>query len=95
MGKQLTSGCRPWLQNIASLSLLLIGAGQQGMTVPQIGFVPPSWKPQRINWQPQRRICISQKCLSRVLNRPLGYVPTLQVSLTFEVNLFIALKFER
>ena len=65
------------------------------MSVPQIGFVPPAGISQRINWQPQRRIYISQKCLSRVLNRPLGYVPTLQVSLTFEVNLFIALKFER
>ena len=95
MGKQPTSGCRPWLQNVACLSFLLIGAGQQGMTVPQIGFVPPAGKPQHINWQPKRRICISRKCLSHVLNRPLGYVPTIQVSLTFEVNLFIALKFER
>ena len=74
---------------------LPIGAGQQRMSVPQIGFVPPAGIPQRINWQPQRSICISRKCLSHLLNRPLGYVPTLQVSLAFEVNLRTAHKFER
>ena len=81
MGTPITFGCRPWLQNIACL-------------VPQIGFVPPAGIPLRINWQPQS-ICISRKCLSHVLNKPLGYVPTLQDSLAFEVNLRTAHKFER
>ena len=46
---------------------LPIGAGQQRMTIPQTGFVPPARIPQRINWQPQKRyLYFSKMSFSRV-----------------------------
>ena len=57
------------------------------MAVRQNGVVAPARKPQR-------RICIYKKCISSVLSRSLDYAPRLQVSLAFEVNLYIANKFE-
>lgn len=49
---------------------------QQHMTVPQNGVVAPARKSQDTNWRPQRRLWVSEKCISSV--RSLGYAPDLK-----------------